>query len=91
MVNLLEEKGNRSFSSWTTIQNITATIINLKYVEIVVGQYYLVMMILKLMIPPIKIKIVGVILDTLTNIPMNLHSNQMKPENIWLDPATSKP
>jgi hypothetical protein len=86
------EKENHSFSSWTITQNTTASRNNLKYMDLVAIQYYLVLdMILLFLIPPIKIKIIIVNLDSLTNLPKDSITIQMKPRSIWLDPTTSKP
>jgi hypothetical protein len=63
----IQEKGIRLFSSWTTTQNTNALTNILKYMDIVGNQYNLVEMISVFLTPLTKIKIVYVILESLTN------------------------
>jgi hypothetical protein len=75
----LQEKGSHSFSRWTRTQNTTADRKKIKYMDLIVNQYGLeVEVIFLLIIAPIKINIVFVILDILSNLPKDSDMNQKK-------------
>jgi hypothetical protein len=75
----LEEKGNRSFSSWTKTQNTNADRKKIKYMDLIANQYGLeVEEIFLLMIAPIRINMIFVILDILSNLLKVSDMNQKK-------------
>jgi hypothetical protein len=91
-ITIFLEKGSLLFSSWIITQNTGASRRNMKYMDKKVIQYHLVVeLILLFLIPRIKIKVVFVILESLTNFPKDSLTAQKKRKSIWLDPTSSKP